>query len=80
MIFALVCVINALQRIDLAKISFKWWTNACPHAWRAPGVEIKGLMEQNMQFLRGSRRQEASRLKMAKSGMLGWQAQVMVRG
>ena len=61
MIFALVCVINAHQGIDLGKISFEWWTNACPHAWGVPGVEIKGLMAAKYAVLRFSREQGASR-------------------
>ena len=56
MIFALVCVINALQRIDLGKISFKWWTNACPNAWRVPGAEIESLMAAKYAVLRVFRR------------------------
>ena len=80
MIFALVCVINALERIDLAKISFEWWTNVCPHAWGFPGVEIKGLIGAKYAVFEGLQGAGSLPVKMAKIGMLGRQAQVMVRG
>ena len=80
MIFALVCVINALQRIALAKISFEWWANACPHASGVPGVEIKRLMAAKYAVFEGLQGAGSLPVKMAKIGILGRQAKVMVRG